>query len=144
MPRLRLEQLTEYPYSHTVKIRVSDLNYGSHLANDRLVSIVHQARVELLEDLGFSELDLGDNRSGIMMCDLQVIYKSEAFLNEILTVQSAFTEIKKSSFRISNRITCDKRDIALVDCGFAAYDYKNKQISSLPEIFLRTIKDIRE
>ena len=135
MPRLRLEQLTEYPYSHTVKIRVSDLNYGSHLANDRL---------ELLEDLGFSELDLGDNRSGIMMCDLQVIYKSEAFLNEILTVQSAFTEIKKSSFRISNRITCDKRDIALVDCGFAAYDYKNKQISSLPEIFLRTIKDIRE
>ena len=97
MPRLKLKRHPEYQFKHTINVRVSDLNYGAHLANDRLVSIIHQIRVELFHELGFTELNLGDGATGILMSDLQVLYKSEAFLHEELVVQTLFTEIKKSS-----------------------------------------------
>ena len=74
------------------------------------------------------------------MSDLQVLYKSEAFLHEELVVQTLFTEIKKSSFRMNHLINSDNREIALVDCGFAAYDYELKKLTSLPEVFSQKIK----
>ena len=100
MPRLKLEKWPAYQFENQVNIRVSDLNYGAHLANDRLISIIHQVRIEILQELGFSELDLGDSKSALIMSDLQVVYKSEAFLNEQLHIYSAFSSISKSSFRM--------------------------------------------
>ena len=36
------------PFISTQTVRIADINYGNHLGHDRLVSLLHQARVEAL------------------------------------------------------------------------------------------------
>ena len=43
MARVHLEPLTNYPFATTINVRTTDLNYGGHLGNDRLLSLVHEA-----------------------------------------------------------------------------------------------------
>ncbi|MCU0662848.1 MAG: thioesterase family protein [Myxococcota bacterium] len=69
MPRASLKEKERYPFSTTLAVRVGDLNYGGHLAYDRLLGLAHEARLELLSRLGATELDLGDGRTGIIAGD---------------------------------------------------------------------------
>ena len=48
MPRLELKAREPYPFSCEMVVRTTDLNYGGHLGNDRLLSLVHEARVAFL------------------------------------------------------------------------------------------------
>ena len=141
MPRLKLNRLPAYSFSHQVEINVSDLNYGGHLANDKLVSLIHQTRVRLLRDLGFSELNLGDDTTGIIMCDLQVVYKAEAFLHDKISIHSQFFELKGGSFRLAHCLLKESQELALVECGFAGYNYQDQKLSILPEIFKEKVKE---
>lgn len=74
-------------FRHELSVRVSDLNYGRHLGHDALVSVLHQARVTFLETLGGNELDWGG--LGLVVADLMVRYRSEAFLGDRLVVEVA-------------------------------------------------------
>ena len=38
MPRVRLKPLSRYQFSTEITVRTTDLNYGGHLGNDRLLS----------------------------------------------------------------------------------------------------------
>ena len=134
MPRLKLIALEDYPYQHHFQVRVTDLNYGKHLGNDALVGLIHSCRVKLLGDLGFSEEDIGDG-AGLIMGDLAVSFQAEAFLNDELRIESAFAEIKGSSFRLHHRVSRDSEAIALVEAGFVAFDYSKRKSTALPTAF---------
>ena len=52
MARLQLDPLPRYTFQVEMAVRVTDLNYGGHLGNDRLLSLVHEARVAFLAEHG--------------------------------------------------------------------------------------------
>ena len=62
MPRLKLVPRDDYPFTCDITVRTTDLNYGGHLGNDRLLSLVHEARVAFLASFELSELDLYPGR----------------------------------------------------------------------------------
>ena len=138
MSRLKLKALESYQFESSAKIRVSDLNYGNHLGNDALVSLIHNARVELLSKHGFSELNIGQEKVGIIMSGLQVQYRAEGFLHDTLTIQSDFTEFSKSFFKACHLVMRKDTVIALVECDFTAFNYSTRKIASIPERFLQT------
>ena len=57
MPRIKLKPLNYYSFQTEITVRVTDLNYGGHLGNDKLLSLIHEARVAFLACFGFSEMD---------------------------------------------------------------------------------------
>jgi acyl-CoA thioesterase FadM len=59
MPRVQLEPRARYPFAWEITVRTTDLNYGGHLGNDRVLSLVHEARVAFLASHGWTELDCG-------------------------------------------------------------------------------------
>ena len=59
MPRLRLKPLDSYPFSIEMTVRITDLNYGGHLGNDTMLSLIHESRIAFLARHGFSEMDCG-------------------------------------------------------------------------------------
>jgi acyl-CoA thioester hydrolase len=134
MPRLRLKPMASYPYSMELAVRITDLNYGGHLGNDRLLSLVHEARTGFLESFGFSEMDCGG--ISLTMADASLVYQEQAYGGDILHFEVAAGAPTRCGFRLFYRITrpADSAKIALVETGMVGYDYKTKKIVPLPSV----------
>ena len=133
MPRLKLEPLDSYSFQTEIVVRVTDLNYGGHLANDRLLSLVHEARVAFLATHGFSEMDLGG--VSLVLADAAIVYQGEAFAGDVLLFEVAACEPGSHGFRIFYRVTrrSDDAPIALVENGIVCFDYETRKIQPLPD-----------
>ena len=58
MPRLKIDIPDNFAFETQIPIRITDLNYGGHLGNDKYLTLIHEARVQFLEHYGFSEMDV--------------------------------------------------------------------------------------
>jgi len=132
MPRLKMNPLPAYPFSCELVVRTTDLNYGGHLGNDSLLSLVHEARVAFLATHGLSELDFGG--ASLILGDTAVVYQAEAYAGERLVFEVAAGEPSRTGFRIFYRVTRgdDDQVIALVENGMACFDYETRKVASLP------------
>lgn len=140
MPKIKLKTLENYDFEYERILQVRDINYGGHLSNDAVATLLHEARIDLFNKLGNSELDLGDKKTGIIMTDLIINYKSEGYLLDKVKVFTKFDEITDIGFRIIHKITSYDRIIALAEVGIVAYNYQEKHIAEIPESFLKKIK----
>ena len=118
-----------------IAVRITDINYGNHLGNDSLVSIIHEARVLWLKKHRYTELDVAG--AGLIMSDLAVEYVNESFYGDTLSITIAAGEISRVSFELFYLVET-KRDeksivIARVKTGMICYDYANKKVMSVPE-----------
>lgn len=52
MARIAIELPTSYLFSTEIPVRVTNLNYGNHVGNDRILSIFHKARIRFYRKLG--------------------------------------------------------------------------------------------
>ena len=117
-----------------IPVRICDINYGNHLGNDALVSIVHEARVQWLKHLNYTELDI--EGVGLIMADLAVEYKNESFYGDILEITMSADEISNVSFDLYFSLT-NQQDILIAKAktGMVCYDYKNKKVAVIPKKF---------
>lgn len=123
------------PYTHfeaTIPVRITDLNYGAHLGNDALLSILHEARLQLLNYFGYNEMDLGG--ASLIMADVAISYKGEAFYGDILTIKMAFDDLNKYGFDITYHVlNQDRKEVARAKTGMLCFNYKERKLMSLPE-----------
>jgi len=126
-----------------IPVRIGDINYGNHLGNDSLVSIIHEARIKWLSKNGFSEMNIGG--CGTIMNELAVNYLNESFYGDTLIIQISIGEISTSSFELYYNITTLRADkelkIAKAKTGMVCYDYENKKIAAVPNAFLSLIEN---
>lgn len=132
MPRIKLKPLHHYPFNTDITVRTTDLNYGGHLGNDTLLSLIHEARVAFLAHHGFSERDCGG--VSLILADTAVNYKAEAFAGDILRFEVAAGEPTRCGFRLFYRVSrpSDKTLIALVENGMVCFDYPSRKRMPLP------------
>lgn len=137
MPRLDLKSREPYPFSCEIVVRTTDLNYGGHLGNDRLLSLVQEARVAFLASHGWSELDCGG--TGLIMADAALSYRAEAFAGDVLRFEVAAVEPSRVGFRLAMRVTrpddgklSDDTLVALVETGMVCFDYARRRPVALP------------
>ncbi len=142
MARVKLDLPDSFQFSTEISIRINDINYGGHLGNDTVLSLVHEARVRFLMHLGFTEKDIGGN--GIIMSDAIVVYKAEGFYGEMLTIEVTVGEFSSRGcdflYRLSNKE--NGKEIARVKTGIVFYDYENKKIVSVPDVFKSIIEKL--
>lgn len=133
MPRLKLNPLNNYPFSTEITVRTTDLNYGGHLGNDKLVSLVHEARVAFLAGHGFTEKDFGG--TPLILGDIAAVYLEEAFAGDVLRFEVAAGEPTRCGFRLFFRVTrpADGKPIALVENGMVCFNYQTHSIQPLPK-----------
>ncbi len=134
MPRIKLKPLEKYQFQTEIMVRTTDLNYGGHLGNDSLLSLIHEARVAFLAKHRFSELNCAG--VSLIMADSAIVYQGEAFAGDNLLFEVGAGEPTKNGFRIFYRVTKknDRTKIALVENGMVCYDYQSKKTQSLPDV----------
>ncbi len=134
MARIRVDIPQNIKLTVILPVRISDINYGNHLGNDALISIIHEARVLWLKEGNYSELKI--ENVALIMSDLAVEYKSEAFYGDELTVDIAVGEVGRVNFDIYFRVSNQHHAIiAKAKTGMVCYDYKLKKVATVPENF---------
>ena len=133
MPRLQLTPRKVYPFTIRLTVRITDLNYGGHLGNDRVLALLHEARVAFLASHGWSEMDCAGR--SLIMTDAVVQYRGEAFAGDRLEIEVAVGEAARTGFRFFYRITRrgDQALIAVAETGMAMFDYARRRVCPLPD-----------
>jgi acyl-CoA thioester hydrolase len=144
MPRTKLEAQPSYEFSCTIGLQPRDINYADHLGNDSLVSIIGTARASMFRSMGLREGDLGDGRTGIIMADLTVNFKAEAFMFDELQIDTHVGEMSRTGFRIFHRITKGVTVIAFAETGVVAFDYSKKRIGHVTETLINRLNDAQQ
>ncbi|QNF33540.1 thioesterase family protein [Adhaeribacter swui] len=131
MARIKIDLPLHFAFSTEIKVRVSDINYGGHLSNDALLSILHDARLQYLQSLGYTELQLGG--SSLIMADVAIEYKGEGFLGDILTIQISPADFNKYGFDLLYQVTNqNQKVIAHAKTGMLCFSYDSRKVMSVP------------
>ncbi len=130
-PTLELPPVVQFVVE--IPIRITDINYGGHLGNDAVLSIVHEARLRFLHHLGFSELDCGG--PGLIMGDAFLVFRAEAFHGDILRAEVSASDVSGAGFQIFTRLvkTGTEIEVARVRTGMVCFDYARKRPVSVPK-----------
>jgi acyl-CoA thioesterase FadM len=117
-----------------IPVRITDINYGNHLGNDALVSILHEARVAWLRTNGYTELDVCG--SSLIQGDLAVEYVNESFYGDVLRVRLSASDISRVSFDMFYHIETNRNEqtitIAKAKTGLLCYDYTKRKVIAVP------------
>ncbi len=126
-----------------IPVRISDINYGNHLGNDAFVSIIHEARVQWLQQHNYTELNI--EGIGLIMADLAVEFKSEGFYGDVIDVIISAGEISSVSFELYYLLRAKRKNdevlLAIAKTGMVCYDYSLKKAAAMPQ-GLKTILNI--
>lgn len=139
MARIKIEMPDNYSFSTEMPVRISDINYGGHLSNDAVLSMVHEARVRYLNSYNYTELDI--EGASIIMTDSAIVYKAEGFHGDQVQIDVTVGDFNKYGcdiyYLLSNKKTAI--EIAHAKTGIVFFDYNERKVVSVPEGFRNSI-----
>lgn len=122
-------------FSTQLPVRITDLNYGGHVGNDRVLSLIHEARVQYLAKLQLSELRFGE--TGLILKQVSIDFIKEMFWGNLLQVSVTAGEFSRVSFALFYKIEIvhglETTAAALAKTTMICYDYEKKKLSPLKD-----------
>lgn len=140
MARVELTLPDKFIFETQLTVRASDLNYGNHVGNDRILTLMQEARVLFYQSLGFKNEMSFEGSIGHVIADAVVVYKSESFLGDVLKIEIALTDFSKYSFDIYYRITNQyNKEVARGKTGVVCFDFEKRKVAPVPEKLLNKL-----
>lgn len=143
MARIKLQLPETFYFFTKIPVRISDLNYGNHLANHVYLEMMQEARMQFLARFGYSEKDLAG--VGVIMGDTAIVYKQECFYGDVLTIEVGVSDIGVRSFDLLYRFS--KSDNSLVceaKTGMVCFDYASRKTVNVPEAFIKAVESFQK
>ncbi|EXI67604.1 MAG: hypothetical protein AW08_01866 [Candidatus Accumulibacter adjunctus] len=137
MPRIRIELPEQFSFSTDITLYVGHMNYGGHLDNALLLSVVSEARARFFGSLGYRELDV--EGLGIVIADAALQYRSEAFHGEVMQVRMTAADFgsKGCDLLWCMNEKSSQREVARGKTGIVFFDYRLRRVAPVPEAFRR-------
>lgn len=140
MARIQIELPAQLPFSTEITLYLSHMNYGGHLDNALLLTIVSEARARFFKSLGYTELDV--EGVGIIVSDAALQYRSEAFHGEVMVVRMGAAEFGSKGCDLlwcMNEKTTG-REVARGKTGIVFFDYTTRKIAPVPDNFRQRLE----
>jgi len=135
MPRIKLTLPEHFSFTTEIPIRISDLNYGGHVGNDSVLSLIHELRVQFLRHHGYQELNMAG--VGLIMADVTIEFKTELFYGDTLRGSIAVAEFSRVGFDLYYKLEKPVNEkwtaVSFARTGMVCYDYKLKKIAPVPK-----------
>jgi acyl-CoA thioester hydrolase len=135
MNRIKINLPGTFPFSTTLTIRITDLNYGGHVGNDSFLSLIHEARQQFLRSHGYAELAIGG--FGLIMTDASLEFKRELNYGDVVKISVAAADFDKLGFDLFYLLELVNGEETVIagkaKTGMLCYDYSEKKKVSLPE-----------
>ena len=130
MARIKIELPERFHFSTKIPIRITDLNYGGHVGNDTVLSLIHEARVQFLKSFGFDELNL--EGVSLIMSDASIEFKAELFYGDTVTAFVTANNFNRVGFDLYYKLTRDETIVATAKTGMICYNYDTRKVVSIP------------
>lgn len=135
MARIKIELPPFFQFTTQLDVRITDINYGGHVGNDTVLSIIHEARMRFLQYYGHTEMNFGG--PGLIMSDVAIEFKHELFYGDKLQVSVSPAEISKVAFALYYKLEKETGDksllVAAARTGMVCYNYAAKKIAPFPD-----------
>ncbi|GBG03599.1 thioesterase [Azospira sp. I13] len=140
MARIQIDLPEQFRFSTEIPLYIGHINYGGHLDNALLLSLVSEARVRFFKSLGYSELDV--EGVGIVVADAAVQYKAEAFHGETMVIAMTPVDFNKYGCDLVWRMTdqASGREVARGKTGILFFDYGPRKVAPVPAVFLAKVQ----
>lgn len=135
MARVKIALPDFFQFSTVIPVRITDLNYGGHVGNDTVLSIIHEARMQFLHQYGYTEMNFCG--TGMIMSDVGIEFKNELFYGDKVKASVSITEISKVSFAFYYKLEKEANDrfilAAVARTGMVCYNYEARKLAPVPE-----------
>ena len=137
MARIKIDLPGSFHFTTQIPVRITDLNYGAHVGNDSVLSLLHEARVRYLKQWGYTELDMGG--VGVIMSDAVLAFRGESFYGDVWVIDVQATEFSRVGFELYYRVRTERDGrlqlIAEAKTGMICFDYNAHKPAGVPELF---------
>jgi acyl-CoA thioester hydrolase len=142
MARIHIELPQKFLFATEVIVRVADLNYGGHVGNDTILTLMQEARVLYYRSLGFQNEISFDGPVGQIIADASVQYKAQSFLGDVLIIEIGVGEFTKYGFDMFYRLTnkASGKEVARGKTGIVCFDYSKGKVASIPVSLLNRLQ----
>lgn len=135
MARIKIELPEIFHFTTSIPVRITDINYGGHVGNDTVLSIIHEARMQFLKNIGYTELNM--EGTSLIMSDVSIEFKNELFYGDIIKASVAAGDFSRAAFSLFYKLEKMPADkpvlLTVAKTGMVCYNYELKKISLLPE-----------
>lgn len=139
MVRVSVDAIETVLYSHSLTVRYSDVNTGKHLGNDKLISLLQEARLAFFRSLNYNELNRPE--VGFVVADLAISYKTEAFYDEALSIDVGLGDMAQKSMDVLYKVSKagSEEVVASAKTGLVFINKQAKKVVNIPEELMREI-----
>lgn len=129
-------------FTTTIPVRIGDLNYGAHVGNDAVLSIIHESRVQWLKKHNYTELNVAG--VGLIMADSAIVYKGEGFYGDVFEIEIFVDDLTNVSFDLLYKIQTEKdgKAIAVAKTGMVCFDYDSRKVTAMPDELKRVLTTV--
>lgn len=136
MGRIKILMPAEFRFMATIPVRITDLNYGGHVGNDAVLSIIHEGRMQYLHQFGFTEIDCGG--VSLIMSDVAIEFKAELFYGDVVTVSIATGYVSKVAFDMFYKMETNRNEkrvpVAIAKSGMVCFNYEQKKVTTISSL----------
>ena len=135
MGRIKIDFPEKLLFTTHIPVRITDVNYGGHVGNDAILSIIHEGRAQFLKQFDFTELDCGG--ISLIMSDVAIEFKHELFYGETVSMSIATGYVSRVAFDIFYKLekkSGEKNEVvALAKTGMVCFNYKLKKVAGMSQ-----------
>lgn len=141
--RIKISFPSKFVFTIHIPVRITDINYGGHVGNDKILALVHEARMAYFAQWGWSEMNAGG--CGLIMADSAIQYKGEAFYGDIIRAEICVGNISSVAFDLYYRLTATRdgvdKEIARIKTGMVCFDYTQRAVKSMTEMLHQRLSE---
>jgi acyl-CoA thioester hydrolase len=131
----------DFAHTHEIDVRLADTDAMGHVNNASYLTYVEIARVAYYEQVIGQPLPLGYHgaEEGMILAEIRMTYRSQAFYGETLAVETRVERIGRSSFTMVHRITAPAsrygpaRLVGVAESVLVSYDYREDKPILVPD-----------
>ena len=115
---------------------ISDINSANHLGADKIFSIMIEAQMRFLADIGYQQSHEIEG-VGYIMGDTEFIFKAESGYGDQLQIDVAACQFSNKGFELRYRVTNKTKAAvaAYIKAGMVFVDYSTGIPQAVPERF---------
>lgn len=135
MQRVKINAPEQFIYSMERTVGISDVNYARHMDSVAMIKVIHEARLQFLASLGFTEANVYG--LGIVVTDLAIDFRSESFANDLLIVDVGVSKFNKYGFDIGFQVTNSALEAVVCNAkmGVVFFDFDKHKLAEVPRAF---------
>lgn len=128
MDEIRINFHENFKFNIDFHVQTNDVNAGGHVGNDIFVRYINETCYRLLKYHNVEPRT-------VIMADLAIMFRSEAFHEDVLKIEAAVSDLRNHSchfyYRVSSKQT--GKEILRARARMVFYDYTLKEKTEVPD-----------